>query len=93
MAIMELIPEKYKHTIAGPSLQVDVHTGAIAETLLSFGITFAVMLIILRGPRMLLAKTFLLAITTVSLVVAGSKYTGPAMNPAIVSNMMLHSFS
>ncbi|KFK37844.1 hypothetical protein AALP_AA3G036400 [Arabis alpina] len=83
LAIMELIPEKYKHMIAGPSLLVDVHTGAIAEMLLSFGITFAVMLIILRGPRMLLAKTFLLSITTISLLVAGSKYTGPAMNPAI----------
>ncbi|KAL1211571.1 Aquaporin SIP1-1 [Cardamine amara subsp. amara] len=83
LAIMEFIPEKYKHMISGPSLQVDTHTGAIAETILSFGITFAVLLIILRGPRRLLAKTFLLAIATISLVVAGSKYTGPAMNPAI----------
>lgn len=85
LAIMEFIPEKYKHMIGGPSLQVDVHTGAIAETILSFGITFAVLLIILRGPRRLLAKTFLLALATISFVVAGSKYTGPAMNPAIVS--------
>jgi len=83
LAIMEFIPEKYKHMIGGPSLQVDVHTGAIAETILSFGITFAVLLIILRGPRRLLAKTFLLALATISFVVAGSKYTGPAMNPAI----------
>lgn len=83
LAIMEFIPEKYKHMISGPSLQVDVHTGAIAETILSFGITFAVLLIILRGPRRLLAKTFLLALATISFVVAGSKYTGPAMNPAI----------
>lgn len=82
---MEFIPEKYKHMISGPSLQVDVHTGAIAEMILSFGITFAVLLIILRGPRRLLAKTFLLALATISFVVAGSKYTGPAMNPAIVS--------
>ena len=82
---MEFIPEKYKHMISGPSLQVDVHTGAIAETILSFGITFAALLIIIRGPRRLLAKTFLLALATICFVVAGSKYTGPAMNPAIVS--------
>ena len=85
LAIMEFIPEKYKHMISGPSLQVDVHTGAIAETILSFGITFAALLIIIRGPRRLLAKTFLLALATLCFVVAGSKYTGPAMNPAIVS--------
>ncbi|CAN8260495.1 unnamed protein product [Cochlearia groenlandica] len=83
LAIMEFIPKKYKHMIGGPSLQVDAHTGAIAETLLSFGITFAVLLIILRGPRRLLAKTFMLALVTITFVVAGSKYTGPAMNPAI----------
>ncbi|KAH0927941.1 hypothetical protein HID58_020197 [Brassica napus] len=83
LAIMEFIPEKYKHMISGPSLQVDVHTGAIAETILSFGITFAALLIIIRGPRRLLAKTFLLALATICFVVAGSKYTGPAMNPAI----------
>lgn len=82
---MEFMPEKYKHMISGPSLQVDVHTGAIAEAILSFGITFAVLLIILKGPRRLLAKTFLLSLATISFVVAGSKYTGPAMNPAIVS--------
>lgn len=85
LAIMEFIPEKYKHMISGPSLLVDVHTGAIAETILSFGITFAVLLIILKGPRRLLAKTLLLSLATICFVVAGSKYTGPAMNPAIVS--------
>ncbi|CAN6926877.1 unnamed protein product [Brassica oleracea var. botrytis] len=83
LAIMEFIPEKYKHMISGPSLLVDVHTGAIAETILSFGITFAVLLIILKGPRRLLAKTLLLSLATICFVVAGSKYTGPAMNPAI----------
>ncbi|XP_010558704.1 PREDICTED: aquaporin SIP1-1 [Tarenaya hassleriana] len=83
MAILEVVPDKYKHMIGGPALRVDLHTGAIAEGILSFLITFSVLLIILRGPRRLLAKTFLLAIVTVSLVIAGSKYTGPAMNPAI----------
>jgi len=83
LAIMEYAPEKYKHMFSGPSLQVDVHTGAIAEAVLSFGITFAVLLIILKGPRRLLAKTFLLSLATITFVVAGSKYTGPAMNPAI----------
>ena len=83
LALMEFIPEKYKHMIGGPSLQVDVHTGAIAETILTFGITFAVLLIMLKGPQRLLAKTFMLSLATICFIVPGSSYTGPAMNPAI----------
>ncbi|XP_057437657.1 aquaporin SIP1-2-like [Lotus japonicus] len=82
MAIMEVIPLKYKHMIRGPSLKVDLHTGALAEGLLTFVITFAVLFIILKGPRSGLMKTWLLAMSTVTLVMVGSAYTGPAMNPA-----------
>lgn len=90
ITIMEMIPEKYKTKIGGkPSLQVGAHNGAIAEVILSFSVTFLVLLIILRGPRKLLAKTFLLALATVSVFVVGSKFTRPFMNPAIVSSFLL----
>ncbi|XP_057982897.1 aquaporin SIP1-2-like isoform X2 [Malania oleifera] len=82
LAIMEVMPTQYKHMLGGPSLKVDLHTGAIAEGVLTFIISFAVLLIILKGPRSLLLKMWLLAMSTVTLVVAGSAYTGPSMNPA-----------
>ena len=85
LAIMEVMPEQYKHMIVGPSLKVDTHTGAIAEGVLTFVITFAVLLIILRGPQNAIFKTWLLAIATVALVMSGTAYTGPSMNPANVS--------
>ncbi|KAF6164666.1 hypothetical protein GIB67_032438 [Kingdonia uniflora] len=83
VAILEVIPLKYKHMIGGPSLKVDLHTGAIAEGILTFVISFAVLFIILRGPNSPILKTIMLSIATVALVVAGSSYTGPSMNPAI----------
>ncbi|ESQ41830.1 hypothetical protein EUTSA_v10014528mg [Eutrema salsugineum] len=83
LTIMEMIPEKYKTMIGKPSLKVDAHIGAISEVILGFCVTFLVLLIILRGPRKLLAKTFLLAIATVSVFMVGSKFTRPFMNPAI----------
>ncbi|CAL5413718.1 unnamed protein product [Camellia sinensis] len=49
---------------------------------MTFIITFAVLLIVLRGPRSPVVKTWLLAMPTVALVVTGSNYTGPSMNPA-----------
>ncbi|KAF5473673.1 hypothetical protein F2P56_010271 [Juglans regia] len=82
LAIMEVMPKQYKHILGGPSLKVDLHTGAIAEGLLTFLISFAVLLIILRGPRSVIVKTWLLAVATVLLIVVGSNYTGPSMNPA-----------
>ncbi|XP_010424164.1 PREDICTED: probable aquaporin SIP1-2 [Camelina sativa] len=84
ITIMEMIPEKYKTMIGGkPSYQDDAHIGALAEVILSFSVTFLVLLIILRGPRKLLAKTFVLALATVSVFVVGSNVTRPFMNPAI----------
>lgn len=82
LAIKEFMPVRYKHMLGGPSLKVDLHTGAIAEGVLTFTITFLVLLIILRGPRSPLLKNWLLSMSTVALVVAGSSYTGPSMNPA-----------
>ncbi|KAE8710315.1 Aquaporin SIP1-1 [Hibiscus syriacus] len=82
LAIMEAIPEQYKHLIGGPSLKVDTHTGAIAEGVLTFLIAFAVLFIILRGPQSSIFKTWLISIVVVTLVTFGSAYTGPSMNPA-----------
>eukprot|EP00262_Sarcandra_glabra_P006673 TRINITY_DN190_c0_g1_i2.p1 TRINITY_DN190_c0_g1~~TRINITY_DN190_c0_g1_i2.p1 ORF type:complete len:240 (+),score=37.11 TRINITY_DN190_c0_g1_i2:219-938(+) len=82
LAITEVMPPQYKHMLGGPSLKVDLHTGAIAEGVLTFIISFAVLLIFLRGPNSPLLKTWLLAMSTVALVVAGSGFTGPSMNPA-----------
>lgn len=78
--------------LGGPSLKVDIHTGATAEGVLTFIISFAVLLIVLRGPSSEVIKTWLLAMATVALIVAGSPYTGPSMNPANVSTPLLLSF-
>ncbi|CAN1271269.1 Aquaporin SIP1-2 [Linum perenne] len=82
LAATEVMPSQYKHMLGGPSLKVDVHTGAIAECVLTFVISFAVLVIIIKGPRNTLAQAWLLAVTTVSIVIPGSGYTGPSMNPA-----------
>lgn len=84
---MEVMPLQYKHMLGGPSLKVDLQTGAIAEGVLTFIITFAVLVIIIRGPRSPLVKNWLIAMSTVALVVTGSSYTGPSMNPANVSKL------
>ncbi|KAJ7971824.1 Aquaporin SIP1-1 like [Quillaja saponaria] len=82
LAIMEVMPIQYKHMLGGPTLKVDLHTGAIAEGVLTFSITLCVLVIVLKGPRSSLLKTLLLAVVTVFFVVSGSAYTGPSMNPA-----------
>ncbi|XP_073123928.1 aquaporin SIP1-1 [Henckelia pumila] len=82
LAISEVMPIQYKHMLGGPYLKVDLHTGAIAEGVLTFIITFAVLLIVIKGPRNPVIKNWLLATSTISLIVAGSSYTGPSMNPA-----------
>ncbi|XP_018627941.1 aquaporin SIP1-2-like isoform X3 [Nicotiana tomentosiformis] len=84
LAIMELMPKQYHHMLEGPALKVDVQAGAIAEGVLTFIITFMVFVIVLRGPKSALLKNWLLTLVTVPLVVAGSNYTGPSMNPANV---------
>jgi aquaporin SIP len=86
MAIKEVMPPKYSHMIGGPALKVDLHTGAIAEGVLTFVITFLVLFILLRGPRSEFMKTLLMAISTVAMILIGSAYTGPSMNPILVSD-------
>lgn len=84
LAISELMPAQYKHTLAaaGPSLKVDPHTGALAEGVLTFVITLAVLWVIVKGPRNAILRTLLLSLSIVSLILVGTDYTGPSMNPA-----------
>ena len=85
LAISELMPAQYKHMLGGPSLKVDPHTGAVAELVLTFVITLAVLWIIVKGPRNPIIKTWMISICTLCLVLTGAAYTGPSMNPANVS--------
>ncbi|KVI08417.1 aquaporin SIP1-2-like [Cynara cardunculus var. scolymus] len=82
LALLELIPLEYKHMLEGPALKVDLHTGAIAEGVLTFIITFIVLLIIIKGPKSFFLKNWILSMVTMVLIVVGSSYTGPSMNPA-----------
>lgn len=81
VAIVEFMPSQFKHTLIGPSLKVDLKTGAIAEGALTFLITFAVLWIMIKGPGSSILKTLMLSVATVAMIVAGSAYTGPSMNP------------
>lgn len=81
LAIMEVMPYPYKSMLAGPSLKVDSHTGAMAEGILTFFITLPVLWIIVKGPTNNFIKAVMLASTTVVFIVLGSTYTGPSMNP------------
>uniref|UniRef100_A0A7N1A892 Uncharacterized protein n=1 Tax=Kalanchoe fedtschenkoi TaxID=63787 RepID=A0A7N1A892_KALFE len=78
LAVKELIPAKYQHMVGGPYLKVDLRTGAIAEGVLTFVISFIVLFIIFRGPRNELLKIWLLAMSTVALIVTGSTVIGPS---------------
>lgn len=82
LAIVEMMPLSHKHMLGGPSVKVDLHTGAIAEGVLTFIMSFLVLFIVLKGPKSPLMKNWMLAMSIVTMVVTGSSYTGPSMNPA-----------
>ncbi|KDP22726.1 hypothetical protein JCGZ_01828 [Jatropha curcas] len=81
-AILQFMPIKYKNFLKGPSLKVDLHTGATAEGVLSFVFCLFLLIVLVKGPKNFLVKVWLLAVATVGLVVTGGKYTGPSLNPA-----------
>nr|AJI43710.1 small basic intrinsic protein [Hevea brasiliensis] len=81
-AILQAMPSKYKHLLKGPSLKVDLHTGAVAEGTLTFVFCLAMLLVMVKGPKNLLLKVWMVAVVTVGLVVSGRQYTGPSLNPA-----------
>ncbi|KAL3687902.1 hypothetical protein R1sor_014211 [Riccia sorocarpa] len=82
LTISEVMPEQFKHTLGGPKLKVDLHTGAVAEGVLTFLITLTVLWTVLRGPRNGILKTLIIIAATLFLVAKGGPYTGPAMNPS-----------
>ncbi|XP_076930270.1 aquaporin SIP1-1-like [Bidens hawaiensis] len=67
-AVLELMPSKYKYTLGGPSLKVDMHTGALAESILTFTSTMCVLYIILRGPKSIIMINWLLSMSMMTLV-------------------------
>ncbi|PWA96379.1 small and basic intrinsic protein 1A [Artemisia annua] len=86
LAVIEFMPLQYKHMLGGPSLKCDMHTGAIAEGVLTFTSTTVVLYVILKGPKSMHMKNLLLSMSMVTLVFFGGGYTGPSMNPANVSD-------
>ncbi|KAG6556140.1 hypothetical protein Mapa_002081 [Marchantia paleacea] len=82
LAITEVMPDQFRHTIGGPKLKVDLHTGAVAEGILTFTITLVVLWTVLRGPKNGFLKTIIIIVATLFLVAKGGPYTGPAMNPS-----------
>ncbi|XP_027346981.1 aquaporin SIP1-2-like [Abrus precatorius] len=80
--LLLVMPTHYKHMLKGPFLKVDLHTGAIAEGVLTFTHSLAILFIMLRGPKNPFLKVYLLSVATVALVIPGSGFTGPSMNPA-----------
>ncbi|XVF41114.1 hypothetical protein PTKIN_Ptkin01aG0254500 [Pterospermum kingtungense] len=82
MAVLGVIPGEYRKILRGPYLKVDLHTGAIAEGVLTFGRSLALLVILFKGPKNNLVKLWLVSLATAGLVRTGSKYTGPSMNPA-----------
>lgn len=80
--LLSVMPIKYKDMLKGPFLKVDLHTGAIAEGVLTFTHNLVILLVMLKGPKNPFVKVYLLSVATVTLVIPGSGFTGPSMNPA-----------
>lgn len=82
LAILSVMPNQYQHVLGGPSLKVDLHTGAVAEAAMTFLQNFSVLFVVIKGPRNPLLQLYLISVATISVVVFGAGYTGPSLNPA-----------
>lgn len=80
--INQLMPLKYKNVLKGPVLKVGSHSGAGIEGALSFLRCFALLVIMIKGPKSLFVRVWLVGVVTVVCVIVGGGYTGAAMNPA-----------
>ncbi|KAG6532064.1 hypothetical protein ZIOFF_005902 [Zingiber officinale] len=85
LALYEVMSSEYKNLLVEPYLKVDLHTGAIAEGVLTFVITVVVLCIIFKGPWSALVKTLMITICTLGVIIVGNDYTGSSMYPANVS--------
>ncbi|XVE98743.1 hypothetical protein REPUB_Repub03eG0134400 [Reevesia pubescens] len=72
-ANLQIIPEEYRKTLKVP-LKVDLHNGFLAEGILTFVLSLALLLILFRGLKNPLIKLWLMASSTMGLVTTGSKY-------------------
>ncbi|XP_004506308.1 aquaporin SIP1-1-like [Cicer arietinum] len=81
-SILQVIPTQYKDMMKGPSLKVDLHKGAIVEGVLTFTHNLVILFVMLKGPKNPWLKVYLLSVVTLVLVILGSGYTGPSLNPA-----------
>ncbi|XP_027347918.1 aquaporin SIP1-1-like [Abrus precatorius] len=80
--LLLVIPTQYNHMLKGPLLKVDLHTGAMVEGVLTFIHNLINLSIMLKGPKNPFLKVYLFSVATVILVVLGSGFTGPSLNPA-----------
>ncbi|XP_042453869.1 aquaporin SIP1-2-like [Zingiber officinale] len=91
LALYEVMSSEYKNLLVEPYLKVDLHTGAIAEGVLTFVITVVVLCIIFKGPWSALVKTLMITICTLGVIIVGNDYTGSSMYPANVSPIHIES--
>lgn len=82
LAAKELVPREHREHLRGPRLQVDLNKGILSELILTFLITFAVLVAIFKGPKSKFWKNWIIVLATIVVIVMGAGYTGPALNPA-----------
>ncbi|XP_010547271.1 PREDICTED: aquaporin SIP1-1-like [Tarenaya hassleriana] len=83
LAVVKVMPVEYQSLLRGPVLSVDLLTGAIVEGILTFVQCLYLLVVMVKGPKLPILKTWLMAATTIGLFMIGSGLTGPGMNPAI----------
>lgn len=81
-AVLALVPKPYSERLRGPSLVTELHMGAFAEGALSLVFCFSVLFVVFKGPVNPVVKVWLMSCVTAGLVILGSGYSGPSLNPA-----------
>ncbi|KAF3443663.1 hypothetical protein FNV43_RR13353 [Rhamnella rubrinervis] len=51
-AVLVMMPKQYRELLSGPFLKVDLHTGGIAEGILTFLFNLSLLLTMFKGPSM-----------------------------------------
>ncbi|MED6206509.1 hypothetical protein PIB30_027451 [Stylosanthes scabra] len=80
--VLSVMPPQYMILLKGPYLKVDLHTGAFVEGALVFAHNLAIFIVAMKGPKNPFLKIYMISLTTLTLGICGSGYTGPSMNPA-----------
>ncbi|MCO5577874.1 hypothetical protein L7F22_031709 [Adiantum nelumboides] len=82
LAARELVPPLHREQLRGPHLRVDLNKGILSELILTFLITFSVLVAIFKGPKSKFWKNWIIVLATVGVIILGAGYTGPSLNPA-----------